>query len=70
MMRWYYIVRGEHTHVRVFINGALAGTLCFRTAEFERLMNQCRYNHEDVYGYQVIEFIAKTEKDYNLLEIT
>lgn len=33
-MKWYYKVLGGHTHVRVFINGALAGRLIFRNEEF------------------------------------
>ncbi len=33
-MNWRYQIKGSHTHVRVFMNGALCGTLCFRTDEF------------------------------------
>ncbi len=33
-MKWYYRTQGIHTHVRVFVNGALAGNLAFRAAEF------------------------------------
>lgn len=34
-MNWYYKVLGGHTHVRVFMNGAQCGDLCFRNEEFE-----------------------------------
>lgn len=33
-MNWYYSIRGGHTHVRVFMNGAKCGDLCFRNEEF------------------------------------
>lgn len=36
-MKWYYKVQGGHTHVRVFINGAKCGDLCFRNNEFEQV---------------------------------
>jgi hypothetical protein len=37
MMKWYYKVQGGHTHVRVFINGAKCGDLCFRNNEFQQV---------------------------------
>lgn len=36
-MTWYWEVMGGHTHVRVFMNHAKAGNLCFRNEEFEFL---------------------------------
>lgn len=33
-MKWYYHIAGGHTHVRVFMNGAKCGDLCFRNEEF------------------------------------
>ena len=33
-MKWYWKIAGGHTHVRVFINGAKCGDLCFRNEEF------------------------------------
>lgn len=36
-MKWYYKVQGTHTHVRVFMNGALCGRLCFRNEEFAHI---------------------------------
>jgi hypothetical protein len=39
-MKWYYKVMGGHTHVRVFMNGAKCGDLCFRNEEFERIVGQ------------------------------
>lgn len=35
-MKWHYKILGGHAHVRVFMNGAMCGTLCFRVDEFER----------------------------------
>lgn len=37
MMRWYYRIRGGHTHVRVFMNGGKCGDLCFRNEEFAQI---------------------------------
>lgn len=37
-MKWYYSVRGGHTHVRVFMNGAKCGDLCFRNEEFREIL--------------------------------
>lgn len=34
-MKWYWKIGGGHTHVRVFLNGAKCGDLCFRNEEFE-----------------------------------
>lgn len=39
-MRWYYVVMGGHTHVRVFMNGAKCGDLCFRNEEFRLLAGE------------------------------
>jgi hypothetical protein len=36
-MKWYFKVCGGHTHVRVFMNGAKCGDLCFRNEEFEQV---------------------------------
>ncbi len=36
-MKWYYKIGPMHTSVRVFISGALAGTLTFRNGEFTSL---------------------------------
>lgn len=38
-MKWYYIIAGGHTHVRVFMNGAKCGDLCFRNEEFDKVMH-------------------------------
>ncbi len=42
-MKWYYKKLGGHTHVRVFMNGALCGNLTFRNEEFEALYNSDSY---------------------------
>jgi hypothetical protein len=39
MMKWYYVIKGGHTHVRVFMNGGKCGDLCFRNEEFEQIMS-------------------------------
>lgn len=39
-MNWYYKVEGGHTHVRVFMNGAKCGDLCFRNEEFEQVKRE------------------------------
>ncbi len=36
-MNWYYTVKGNHTHVRVFCNGANCGALVFANYEFDQL---------------------------------
>lgn len=36
-MKWYYKIQGGHVHVRVFMNGAKCGDLCFRVDEFENI---------------------------------
>lgn len=37
-MKWYYKQLGKHIHVRVFMNGAVNGTLIFNIEEFEYVM--------------------------------
>lgn len=58
-MKWYYKVGGGHTYVRVFMNGAKCGDLCFRNEEFKFLREaevireaRCR---------MIIEFINEGE---------
>lgn len=40
-MKWYYEIRGRHTHVRVFMNGGKCGDLCFHNEEFEQVKDHC-----------------------------
>ena len=40
-MKWYFKIAGGHTHVRVFMNGAKCGDLCFRNEEFEQVREYC-----------------------------
>lgn len=40
-MKWYWTVAGGHTHVRVFMNGAKCGDLCFRNEEFNHIRRTC-----------------------------
>lgn len=37
-MRWYFEILGMYTHVRVCMNGAKCGDLCFRNEEFEEIV--------------------------------
>lgn len=39
-MKWYWEELGGHTHVRVFMNGAKCGDLCFTNKEFKLLRKQ------------------------------
>jgi hypothetical protein len=41
IMRWYYQIQGGHTHVRVSMNGAKCGDLCFTNEEFELVQSSC-----------------------------
>ena len=59
-MKWYYKIYGGHTHVRVFMNGAKCGDLCFRNEEFIQLQHK-----QEWYSLQkdhLIEFINETEQ--------
>lgn len=40
-MRWYFSIAGGHVHIRVFMNGAKCGDLCFRIAEFDEVRERC-----------------------------
>lgn len=40
-MKWYYQIRGGHTHCRVFMNGAKCGDLVFRNDEFVLVRATC-----------------------------
>jgi hypothetical protein len=40
-MKWYYSVRGGHTHVRAYMNGSKCGDLYFRNEEFELVRSSC-----------------------------
>lgn len=42
MMKWVYRIKGEHTHVKVYINGAFSGSLTFRNNEFEQIKEDLR----------------------------
>jgi hypothetical protein len=61
MTKWYYNVLAAHTHVRVFMNGALCGVLTFRNEEFVKVkaaLEKCMV-HVDYDPTQVIEFIEE-----------
>jgi hypothetical protein len=59
-MKWYYQRQGSHTHVRVFMNGAKCGDLCFTNEEFEYI--QVHY-HLLTVGSWLIQFIAEAEPE-------
>lgn len=40
-MKWYYTIKGGHTHIRVFMNGGKCGDLCFRNEEFVLVRESC-----------------------------
>lgn len=56
-MKWYFKVGASHTRVRVFMNGAKCGDLCFRNEEFEHLRAK-DYDMAKVANF--IEFIDET----------
>ncbi len=50
-MKWHWQPAGDHVHVRVFMNGSLAGKLTFTAVEFSVL----RAQHEG----STIEFVPE-----------
>lgn len=54
-MKRYYKIAGGHTHVRVFMNSAKCGELCFRNEEFEMI----RDAHRKAYTGGIIEFVEE-----------
>jgi hypothetical protein len=58
-MRWYYTIKGGHTHVRVFMNGGKCGDLCFRNEEFEQIQQHAYLLHSDKW---LIQFIPEREE--------
>lgn len=57
-MKWYWVLRGAHVRVRVFMNGAKCGDLCFRDEEFRVLLGLLRG--------RVLFFNEDEEPKYNL----
>lgn len=53
-MKWYYKMSCGVTFVRVFMNGAKCGDLCFSHEEFDRIMES---------DLPSIEFINETSKE-------
>lgn len=49
-MRWRYVRKGDHIHVRVFMNGANCGQLTFRLEEFQDIQNELAHQ---------IDFVAE-----------
>lgn len=51
-MKWIWKLLGDRVHVRVYVNGAFAGRLCFSDQEFQQLMKWpnnglISFEHED-----------------------
>jgi hypothetical protein len=61
-MKWYYTIAGGHTHVRVFMNGAKCGDLCFRNVEFHLVLHRLEWKQlvRDGATQSNIEFINET----------
>ena len=55
-MKWYWRRAGGHTHVRVYMNGALIGHLCFRNAEFDYIREPLQ-----MACMGVVEFVEEKE---------
>ena len=55
-MKWFFKVLGTHTHVRVFMNSAICGKLCFRNEEFNEIRRK-----ESSNPVEVIRFIEEEE---------
>lgn len=57
-MKWYYRITGPHTRVRVFMNGANCGELCFRNEEFEQIQHNAGSDY-------IITFIDEEAQETN-----
>jgi 6-phosphogluconate dehydrogenase len=57
-MNCYFKTEGGHTHVRVFMNGAKCGDLCFRNEEF-KFLREVLENSEPRIG-KVVTLIDET----------
>lgn len=54
-MKWYWEIRGGHTHVRVFMNHGKCGDLVFRNEEFNQVKQWLA--HDSI----AIEFIEEVK---------
>ncbi len=61
-MRWYYTILGGHVHIRVFLNGAKCGDLCFRFNEFEKIRSELSHKT------WIVEFIEDNDQIKKLRE--
>lgn len=61
-MKWYFKVMGGHTHVRVFMNGAKCGDLCFRNDEFQDITRSQSGNRSQPLD-PLIQFIKEGEPE-------
>lgn len=59
-MKWYYTKIGGHTHVRVFMNGALCGRLSFTNAEFAEIASDLRLSNHGAAHKPLVSFIDET----------
>jgi len=61
-MKWIYTVAGGHTHVKVYMNGAKCGDLCFRNEEFVEVKDDHDWLSK-VGGVPLITFIEEPTHD-------
>lgn len=59
-MNWYYKFSRDHVRVRVFMNGANCGELCFRVGEFHEIRRRALQASP---FSPIFSFINETEKD-------
>lgn len=62
-MNWYYTIGPSHTRVRVFMNGANCGELCFRNEEFQGVKHYqetLQFSYFDVSAPRAVTFINET----------
>lgn len=61
LMNWYWKRMGGHTHVRVFMNGAKCGDLCFRNEEFDNIRQTINdINYIDENGLEDLSVLRKS----------
>lgn len=56
-MTWYYKILGGHTHVRVFMNHAKCGDLCFRNEEFAIFLSDASESNIILFGETLVTLI-------------
>lgn len=62
-MKWDYMIGASHTRVRVFMNGANCGDLCFRNEEFKQIRDSFPERQGLTDKLEVIHFIDDARED-------